>query len=174
MDASGCAVEYGFRPGASFQKGAHANPQIIGEHLAYLREQNEGKLHPSALIDDAKNPNSPLHRLFEWDDSAAAQQYRLQQARSIIRSVVVRYRPNPDSGAKSVRAFVAVRQESGERHYTSIAAAMSDEDIRKQTIRRAWDELQRFKAKYQGIAEFASLFASLEEIESALPPVQAA
>lgn len=52
-----------------------------------LREtlRREGKLTTSGVLKMASDPASPLHNLFEWDDSKAAHQYRLDQARHTIK-----------------------------------------------------------------------------------------
>ena len=69
-----------------------------------------GQLTPSAVIGEARKPESLLHPLFDWDDASAAEAYRLDQARTVIRSVhvvvrsktdiirVVRYVRDPDAG----------------------------------------------------------------------------
>ena len=41
------------------------------------------------VVDDARDPESPLHKHFEWDDEIAASAYRIDKARAIIRSVKV-------------------------------------------------------------------------------------
>jgi len=51
--------------------------------------ERDGRLTPESVIAKARNPKSPLHDRFEWDNSAAAHQHRLQQARGLIRSVMV-------------------------------------------------------------------------------------
>ena len=48
-----------------------------------------GVLSPANVIEAARDPNSAMHGQFEWDDSEAAQAYRLQQARALIRRVKV-------------------------------------------------------------------------------------
>jgi hypothetical protein len=50
-------------------------------------ETKDGKLDPETVVAAAENVKSPLHHLFTWDDSEAARQWRLEQARSIIRLV---------------------------------------------------------------------------------------
>lgn len=47
--------------------------------------KNEGKLTASGLLQEAKKKTSPLHGMFEWDDTKAANEYRRQQARIIIK-----------------------------------------------------------------------------------------
>ncbi len=170
-------VEYAFRENAHFQKGARSArevAQVVGEHMEYLREQAGGKLTPDVVLEDARNPNSPLAPYFEWDDTEAARQYRIQQARGLIRSVVVRYRPTPDAPPRTVRAFLSTSDNEGRSHYTPSIHVMTDEQMRARAIRKAWDELQAFRKRYEELSEFAGLFASLDEIEASLPPVVAA
>lgn len=61
--------------------------QAIREEMTALMV--DGVLTPSAVVDAARNPNSSMHAQFEWDDSEAAEAYRLQQARALIRRVKV-------------------------------------------------------------------------------------
>lgn len=68
------------------------------------------RLTPSAVVEAARDAASPLHPLFEWDDDLAAEAYRLDQARAVIRTVLVtvsttrttvqvnRYVPDPGRG----------------------------------------------------------------------------
>jgi hypothetical protein len=39
---------------------------------------------PAMLLDSARDEKSPLHRFFEWDDSRAAEKYRIAQATQMI------------------------------------------------------------------------------------------
>lgn len=54
------------------------------------------KLTPSGVLDLARAEDSPLHTLFVWDDSAAAHQYRLEQARRVIKRCNYRIEKNDD------------------------------------------------------------------------------
>ena len=59
------------------------------EAIARIRklEASDGTITPQAVLSDAKDPASPLHEHFEWDDSKAAHAHRINQARELIRSV---------------------------------------------------------------------------------------
>jgi hypothetical protein len=56
--------------------------------LEALRDQ-DGILRPESVVAAAKDPASPLHNYFTWDDVEAAHKYRLDQARALIRSVKI-------------------------------------------------------------------------------------
>jgi hypothetical protein len=60
---------------------------IVKEELKKLEQK--GKLSPLDVIDAAKNPKSPLHQYFEWDDTEAARKYRIEQARELIRTIKI-------------------------------------------------------------------------------------
>lgn len=77
-------------------------------HGIYVRR---GDLTPAILLDEARDPDHPLHSRFEWDDVTAGEAYRLIQAARIIRRVEVTLtNKNRGAGPIRVRAWVA-RQE---------------------------------------------------------------
>lgn len=66
-----------------------AEKKHLTEEIAQRLEQIQqgGRLRPRDVVEDARNPLSPLHDQFEWDDGVAAERFRLVQARRLIRSV---------------------------------------------------------------------------------------
>lgn len=77
---------YQFRTGKTF-RGVDA--QTAGEELERIRNASGGKLATQEVVRWAAEPDSPLHACFTWDNEKAAQEFRLEEARSLIRSVVV-------------------------------------------------------------------------------------
>lgn len=152
-----------FVEGARFQPGASLNPKEVGSHLELLRKQCKGELTPKDVVDDARNDNSPLHSFFEWDDGEAAEKYRLQQARGLIRSVVAIY-TRPEAAAVRTRMFVHIN-EPGAQHYREASHAMSITATREAVLRRAWRELQQWRQRYKDLKEFSDLVAVIDKIE---------
>lgn len=145
----------------TWKYGAHTaklNAQRVGERLELLRERN-GQLTAQITVDDARPPESLMHPHFEWNDQTAADEYRLEQARSLIRSVVVLPDDEGDLNRKPVRAFVVI-SEFGEQGYTSTYLAMSDEVLRKQVLARALRELQQWEERYHELQELAELMTT--------------
>ena len=62
---------------------------LCGPVLAKI-ETDHGKLTPRLVVADASDPRSPLHDQFEWNDTEAAIKYREDQARRLIRNIMVR------------------------------------------------------------------------------------
>ena len=64
--------------------------EIIAKELEHIRKVN-GKVIPERVVERAREKTSCLHEYFNWDDKKAAYQYRLEQARHLIQSVVIEY-----------------------------------------------------------------------------------
>lgn len=60
--------------------------QEIRDRLQQL-ESDHGTITPEVVVSDAKNTDSPLHGLFDWNTEQAAHRYWLHRAREIIKSV---------------------------------------------------------------------------------------
>lgn len=53
-------------------------------HAVLTKLEKEGRLAPDPVIDEARNPDSPLHGQFQWDIEKAAMVTWRAQARSLI------------------------------------------------------------------------------------------
>ena len=155
------SVRYAWRPGSRVSIDAHK----AGRELARI-EKAEGELTPTAVLERARSANSALHEHFEWDDSEAAEQYRLSQAGELIRSIVVDVTYSNVEPAKTVRAFISI-ERGGERSYMDTHRAMSDEALRRQVLERAWAELTAFRKRYADLKELAGVFAAMDRARSA-------
>ena len=142
-----------------------ANAQAIGEELEKIRQKNKGKLTPPLVVENAKNKTSPLHRCFEWDDSKAAQQFRIQQANYMIRCIVVVYEENGLSQKKPIKAFVSLKDDNDKSFYTSMYTAMSNDEMREQVLRLGYLELVSWQRKYQSFREFAKIFVQIKRLK---------
>jgi hypothetical protein len=54
--------------------------------LKRLYRKNRSRLTEDSVIEAARDPANALHEYFEWDDEKAANAYRIEQARRLIRS----------------------------------------------------------------------------------------
>ena len=78
-------IKYAWRDNRAI---GNVDPQVAGEEMERIR-QDRGAIVPSELVQIAATPDNPLHPCFEWDDSKAAREHRLSQARDLSRSVYV-------------------------------------------------------------------------------------
>lgn len=63
-----------------------AKQQALRAYLKTLQDA-DGFIDPERVVEDARNPTSFAHDLFDWDDASAAHAHRLDVARQLIRSV---------------------------------------------------------------------------------------
>lgn len=145
--------------------GVDAN--IAGKELETI-ESTHGCLTPQNVLESSRAEDAPLHKCFEWDDSIAAEKYRLRQAGSIIRNIVV---VNEAKGeAKQIRAFVNVEPKCRSKCgvFVNVRKAMEEEESRETVLQNAKLELAAFKSKYITFATFdetwEKLFSTIEEI----------
>lgn len=143
-------------PGARLSR---VEAQLVGQHLTGMIERN-GVLDPKAVLVEARDEASPLHGFFTWDDNAAAEAFRLDEARRLIRSVRVVIQRSPEQSPLEVRAFVRVASEK-KNTYLPVARVMSDDDMRKQLLAKALLELQAFRQRYATLSELAVLFDAM-------------
>ena len=164
---------YQFKPWARLA----GDPQRVGEEIERLRV-TDGTIAPERIVDHARQPTSVLHGYFTWDDSAAAEAFRVQQARHLLRSIVVVQADGVDVKAP-VRAFVALRQaaqdavddgadEATVGSYTSISAAVRVVRYREQMLRDALRDLNAYRLKYQLLSDISGWGAALERARAEL------
>jgi ADP-dependent phosphofructokinase/glucokinase len=138
--------------GAVPGRAKRADPQVIGEALETIRLENGGELHPQAVVADARDAKSPLHRYFEWDDKKAAEAHRMDQARALIRSV----RVIDDKDEKSRPAFLSIRSDVG-IGYHSIRDVLNSHDLRQRLLEQAQRDLDAWTARYRELREIVEL-----------------
>ena len=100
-----------------------------GDYLFNLKKKHKA-LTPLLLVNDAKNKKSPLHNCFEWDNTKAAGEYRLVQAREIIRFLVIEITPDK-SKPVYCRAIISPQELDCPEtdSYMTIEEVLSDPDL---------------------------------------------
>ena len=157
------ATVYKWKPGSRLK----INAKVAGQELERIRTLHNGRLTADDVLKEAKTKSSPLHAAFEWSDSKAAQQFRLQQAQYLIRSIEITVVQPKNKPSSNVRAFVSVTRDK-DRSYTSIGHAMSEAELREQVIAQAWKELQDWRRRYENLSEFAKVVAAIDRLK---PPM---
>ncbi len=133
-----------------------ADPQVIGEELARLMAANDGNLKPEAVHEAAKNRRSPLHRHFEWDDAKAADAYRVDQARGIIR--LIKAVEITDGGRELYAgpAFVSI-YDGRRRTYKAIGEVVTNTRLQLLVMQQAIRDLEAWEKRYGEFEEICQL-----------------
>src|SRR5215469_5515055 len=125
----------------------------IRTELERLARIHGGTLLPEQVVEAARKKNSPLHASFEWDNTAAAQQWRLHQARQLLR-VSVTFLEHDDKRTPT-KTFVSLTADRGATGYRLMVDVLSDDERRAQLLDDARAEMKTFTAKYGKLSELA-------------------
>ena len=118
--------------------------QIVGEALERLTQENKGEITPPKIIETAREPVSPLHPFFDWEDTTAAEKYRLLQARRLMQSVVEVVVVG--SKQQEYRSFYNVKNKTGQKVYVTLETALTDKEYVVQLIRESQNHISRLNS----------------------------
>ena len=148
---------YEWREGSQHKVSA----QVAGEVCAGLEQ--DGRLTAKDLVEVSKPEDAPLHDEFEWNDTEAAVQYRLAQARNVINSIrIVRGDDDDEREVGNVRAFFTLKRD--EPQYESIQIILNDEEKYNELMKVAIRELMAFEKKYAKIKELGNVFDEIDSL----------
>lgn len=126
--------------------------QVIGPVLEDLAKA--GKSSAPAVVDAARAKSSPLHGYFEWNDAKAAESHRENQAREMMRAVVVVRTLREDEPKQEVRAFFPVhrtreaKEAKEPRQYVHIDSVLDDPELAEQVVADALRMLRAWRNRF--------------------------
>ena len=144
-------------------------PDVVDE---LKRLAADGDLTPRRVVEEARNPKSPLHGEFNWDVAEAAQQYWEWQARKLIERFHVYVRTVATAEPISVQVFVRdplrAPMEQGYVEVTRMTreqalASLAEELARiAGHVRRAWGLATEWKLRRELLRGLDKIRASLK------------
>ena len=136
------------------------------EELKAICRRHHGLLRAVDVVAYAESPETALHSRFEWDNTKAADAYRLWQARELIRvSVdVVKGTEEP------FKVFVSLKDDRTEAQggYRLLVDVLGDTERRARLLKEALEELATFRGKYKIFKELAPVWAALDQVDNQL------
>ena len=130
-----------------------ANAQKVYEEIGCR------KVTPEDVLEQARNnENSELHKCFEWNDSIAAEKYRLTQARQIIQLLVIKPEKKEEP---QVRVFQITTETN---NYQPVRLFLEQPDEYKALLQRAKNELSAFKTRYKTLSELETVFNEIDKV----------
>lgn len=140
--------------------------ETISDELESIRRSNNGLLDPVLVVDYARDENTLLHNKFEWDDTVAGDQYRIWQARRIIRlELTVIGNTKGNGQMRTYVSLIADRRSENERGYRSLIEVLSDEELKLQLLEEAKADMLLFKRKYRMLVELAEVFEAMDRVK---------
>jgi hypothetical protein len=133
---------------------------ILLKEFERIRIENNGILKAEDVVNYAEDDTSPLHLFFQWDDSEAAHQYRIWQARQLISTVVV-ILPNTKKHISAYVSFKDSRRNDG-GGYLPIATVLTNTEYRSRLLNEAFDDLRGWELKYHKLQELAKIYEAIK------------
>jgi hypothetical protein len=142
--------------------------KVVGEVIETIARTKrlKAKECAAALVESSRDANSPTHHLFEWDDTAAAEAYRLEQARQIIMSVVVVFE---DAPSEPVRAFPVITT-GGVGSIQPMTRILEDKDMTAALLEQAKRDAVAWANRYSRLKSRAELRGVFRAIETMTKP----
>lgn len=142
-------------------------PQEVAAAIreAYLEE--DGQRLPELVLAKAEAGDKRLRGYFEWDDTVAGHQHRLNQAAQLVRRVKVTVLKSADSPPIQVRAYLARKELPSTEENIEAGAYIAIEQVAGRTAYEASvqdsikRDLLRLERKYQ---DTSLLFSMAEEL----------
>lgn len=149
----------------AWNRARSVDAQVVGEAVSALAEEHGGVCPTAAIVDAAREPASPLHRLFEWDDFVAAEGYRREQARHHIREL--RIVEAGDDGEQHLQAFVHVVRFDGDQPregYRLTRLIVRDSNEYQQVLDEALAGLRAWQRRYAHLQDLEEVFAAIGNV----------
>jgi len=144
--------------------------QVIQEHYnTLLRELPPGQgVTTEMFLNAARDPASPAHGLYDWNQRRNAERWLLHQTRlfmsRITTTVVTR---EPERTVLSTRAFTSVQDGSGQKSYVRTPTVISEADMRKQRVAALTAEINSWCER---AAPYEELRPVVNAVHKALSP----
>jgi hypothetical protein len=160
-------ITYHVAPGA--RKVKRSRVQEYGQEIERIMEEKKGFVSPELIVEYATKRRNPLHDFFEWNDTLAAQEYRIKQAQYLLRSItitvscdgtpIVPIKAFPNlkinySNAPSEQGYLPIKTVQETPEYLAILI----DDAHKELIGwkqryRQYRNLERFECKFSPVFE---------------------
>lgn len=118
----------------------------------------DGVLTCEAVVKEARAKSSPLHDYFTWDDSRAAERYRLIEAGRLIATVRIEYTPKKATQVVYAPAFIPTGTNSeGKREYFPVEEVTRNEFLQQKALADARSEMEGTRARYSHLVDLLEL-----------------
>ena len=129
--------------------------------LVYAEIQSIGESYTAKdILELARDETTELHKCFDWDDTTAAEKWRLHTARMICCSlkVVVQSEDKPPV------SYRIIQHDTQEKAYKPVVLTVRNDDEYARLLKQAKAEMKLFKERYKRIVELESVIDEIDRI----------
>lgn len=134
--------------------------KIKAELLALKKSSGDGMLHAEKIVTWARaHRRSALHSQFEWDDTKAAREHRIWQARRLIHLVIVSEESTPQLVSLSID-----RTKGG--GYRDISDVVKSRKLSEIMLLDAVRDLERVQARFGRVRQLTSMWKEFDLVRA--------
>lgn len=137
------------------------------QEVQQIASRNDGLATPRLVVAAARPKRALLHDEFTWDDTKAAESWRVQEARRLLNHLVI-VEVTGGVEREVAPAFVSVAvggdDESPTRGYVSVDAVLGDPELRQQAVFEALRGLEAWKRRYKHLSELKLIFKAVDQV----------
>jgi hypothetical protein len=127
------------------------------DELSRIRQANDDKLLVAReVVEAASEDASPLHGYFEWDDSKAAHQHRLAQARHLITTIKVTFPDDKEENAVPKFVSLAADRKRKDGGYRETSQVINNKELLKELEVTAKRDVDAILRRYEMLKEFVA------------------
>lgn len=156
---------------------ADAERQSVMDAVLQAIRDLGGNVGPADVLSAARDPLSPLHSYFTWDDTEAADRYRLMQAGVLLRRVKYHIsrvdqetRQITVSTVRATTSVPAERRKTDSRSYGETTSVMNDEAKRTSVLAGIVRELVALRNKYRTYSELKDVWVVIDDAADQFDP----
>ena len=132
-----------------------ADAQKCADEIMEICEELESAT-PQQIIEKARDSNTELHKCFTWDDTEAAEKWRISEARAVVRNLkIIEQKPDKQIEPTTIRVFYKTDNVSG---YKPTKLILKKPDEYKTLVERCRSELLAIKQKFNSISEYEEIW----------------
>ena len=132
-----------------------ADAQKCADEIMEICEELESAT-PQQILEKARDSNTELHKCFTWDDTEAAEKWRISEARAVVRNLkIIEQKPDKQPEPTTIRVFYKTDNESG---YKPTKLILKKTDEYKSLVERCRSELLAIKQKSNSISEYEEIW----------------
>ena len=134
--------------------------EVIGVFLEKLSLKHGQMLTSKQVLDAATPGHSPIHKYFEWDNSAAANRYRLDQAAGLLRAIVV------IEEGKEFRPWCPAISIDGQSTYVTVDFAKTHPYIQDLLLDKALQDIRNWALRFKTEARLEPILKAINQVEA--------
>lgn len=131
----------------------NADAQKVAEEIMSIGPEAK----PCQIVEKARDKATELHKCFDWDDTIAAEKWRIQQARHVTSCLVIR-REEVRENVPEIRFF----HKNDNDGYKAATFIFTHKDEHEKLLQAAYADLQAFKRKYESLQELDYILSLIQ------------